>query len=432
LLVDKRENNPQADQSFVMKYSKFGDKFTRQSGIGQLMQDLGQANASNHPDLCMLGGGNPAGIPAAQSLFQSEMEHLIESGVFQSMLGLYDGPSGEQAFRIALSNFLNDEFGWAITPDNISLTNGSQNSFFYLFNILAGDMTDGSRKRILFPLAPEYVGYADAGLAVDMFRSFRPRIELLEQQQFKYRVDFDNLEISDDIAAICLSRPTNPTGNVVSDNELKKLKTLAEKHDIPLIIDNAYGQPFPNVIHTNTSLHWDENTILCMSLSKLGLPGARTGIVIANQQITQALGALSGIITLAPNSVGAALMTRLIDTGDIKYLTQDIIKPHYDQCLAAGLSLFEQEFADLPVRLHKPEGAFFLWLWIDDMAISSQELYQRLKARNVYVIPGEEFFIDIDPNWRHTKECIRINYAQPQKTLQRGFEVIADEIRKAL
>lgn len=415
-----------------MKYSKFGDKFTRESGIGQLMTDLGNANASNHPDLCMLGGGNPSGIPAAQALFQREMESLIESGLFQSMLGLYDGPSGEQAFREALAAFLNGEFGWSIKPSNISLTNGSQNSFFYLFNILAGDMPDGSHKKILFPMAPEYVGYADAGLTEDMFKSYRPRIELLDNQQFKYRVDFEHLEIDDHIGAICLSRPTNPTGNVVSDRELEGLRALAVKHSIPLIVDNAYGQPFPNVIHSKTTLSWDENTILCMSLSKLGLPGARTGIVIANEEITQALGALSGIITLAPNSVGAALMTRLIKSGEIKHLTQHIIKPHYDQCLANALALFAETFAELPVRLHKPEGAFFLWLWIEGMPISSNELYQRLKKRHVFVIPGEEFFIDIDPTWRHTQECIRINYAQPEDVLKRGFEALAQELRQVM
>lgn len=412
-----------------MTYSKFGEKFTRQSGIGQLMTDLGHANASQHPDLCMLGGGNPAGIPAAQELFQNEMQHLIESGHFQSMLGLYDGPSGEQAFRSALAGYLNTEFGWSISPKNISLTNGSQNSFFYLFNLLAGEMPNGSSKKVLFPMAPEYVGYADAGLTDGMFKSYRPRIELLGGNQFKYRVDFDRLEIGEDIGAICLSRPTNPTGNVVSDNELARLKELAKDHAVPLIIDNAYGQPFPNVIHSNTTLNWDEDTILCMSLSKLGLPGARTGIVIANEDITRSLGALSGIITLAPNSVGAALMTRLIESGEIRHLTRDIIKPHYDACLQNALELFNDIFQDLPVRLHKPEGAFFLWFWIEGISITSQELYQRLKARNVYVIPGEEFFIDVDPNWKHTQECVRINYAQPEEKLRHGFEILAQELR---
>ncbi len=413
-----------------MTFSKFGEKFTRRSGIGQLMVDLGKANASNHPDLYMLGGGNPAAIADAQSLFQHEMEHLIQSGSFQSMLGLYDGPNGEQAFRDILAGFLNQEFGWGISAENICLTNGSQNSFFYLFNLLAGDMPDGSKKKILFPLAPEYVGYADAGLSEDMFASYRPRIEHLENRQFKYRVDFEHLEIGDDIAAICLSRPTNPTGNVVTDRELANLKALAEKNNIPLIIDNAYGQPFPNVIHSDATLQWDENTVLCMSLSKLGLPGARTGIVIANEKITQALGALGGIITLAPNSVGAALLTRLIETGEINHLTQNIIKPHYNECLANALSLFDQILSDFPVHLHKPEGAFFMWLWIEGMKISSQELYQRLKARNVFVIPGEEFFIDIDPTWKHTQECIRINYSQPKEKLKRGFEILAQELQK--
>ena len=135
---------------------------------------------------------------------------------------------------------------------------------------------------------------------------------------------------------------------------------------------------------------------------------------------------------LAPNSVGAALMTRLIESGEIKHLTQNIIKPHYDQCLDTALSLFSQKFADLPVRLHKPEGAFFLWLWVDGMKISSNELYPRLKRRNVFIIPGEEFFIDIDPSWKHTRECIRLNYAQSESVLSRGFDALADEIRKVV
>ncbi len=412
-----------------MKLSKFGSKFTRQSGINQLMIDLGEAYNSNHPDLCMLGGGNPAFVPEAQALFAKEMELLIENKLFERMVGIYDGPSGELTFREVLAGYLNEKFSWQIGPENISLTNGSQNSFFYLFNALAGEMPDGSFKRILFPLSPEYVGYADAGLSDDMFASYRPKIELLENKQFKYRVDFDNLEISDDIAAICLSRPTNPTGNVIGNRELARLNELAIAHDIPLIIDNAYGQPFPNVIYADAQLNWNNNTVLCMSLSKLGLPGARTGIVIANEEITNTISALSGIITLAPNSVGAALMTRMIEDGEIEHLTENIIKPFYRQQLDSTIESFEEVFADLPVLMHKPEGAFFVWLWCQDLPISTKELYARLKEKQVFVIPGEDFFIDIDPNWPHTQQCLRINYGQPSDKLKAGFKVIAQELR---
>jgi valine--pyruvate aminotransferase len=329
-----------------------------------------------------------------------------------------------------LSDYLNRQFDWQIGPENISLTNGSQNSFFYLFNAIAGQMPDGSHKKILFPLSPEYVGYADAGLSDEMFVSNRPKIELLEGRQFKYRVDFDGLQIADDIAAICLSRPTNPTGNVVSDSELAKLNTLAFEHDIPLIIDNAYGQPFPNIIYSDSSTPWNDNIVLCMSLSKLGLPGARTGIVIANPEITEIISSLSGIITLAPNSVGAALMTRLIEDNELNHLVDSIIKPFYRDKLSTATALFEEHFNELPVLMHKPEGAFFLWLWMQDLPISTRELYESLKHQLVYVIPGEEFFIDIDPAWAHTKQCIRINYSTSSDKLQKGFKIIAAQLHK--
>lgn len=392
------------------------------------MHDLGNAYTSGHPDLCMLGGGNPAFIPEAQALFAREMEALIDNKLFESVVGIYDGPQGEKKFREVLSAYLNEKFDWGIGPDNISLTNGSQNSFFYLFNALAGEMPDGSFKKILFPLAPEYVGYADSGLSENMFASYRPNIELLDNNQFKYRVNFEELEIGDDIAAVCLSRPTNPTGNVVSDNEIAKLSELTKAKGIPLIIDNAYGQPFPNVIYADANIQWQDNTIFCMSLSKLGLPGARTGIVVANEKITQIISSLSGIITLAPSSVGAALITRMIQDDEITHLTENIIKPFYSQKLDAALAVFYEVFADLPVLVHKPEGSFFLWLWLRDLPITTQELYQRLKAQQVLVIPGEDFFIDIDPNWEHTNQCLRINYAQPEDQLCRGFKILAKEL----
>ena len=65
-----------------------------------------------------------------------------------------------------------------------------------------------------FPLAPEYIGYTDTALSDDFFETVKPKIELLDDGLFKYHVDFDNLHITDDIGLICVSRPTNPTGNV--------------------------------------------------------------------------------------------------------------------------------------------------------------------------------------------------------------------------
>ena len=51
-----------------------------------------------------------------------------------------------------------------------------------------------------------------------------------------------------------------------------------------------------------------------MSLSKLGLPGLRSGIVVANNEIIKAIGRVNGSMVLSPNSIGPSLVTRLITT----------------------------------------------------------------------------------------------------------------------
>ena len=151
-----------------MNLSKFGEKFTRKAGITQLMDDLGAAMADGN--MLMLGGGNPAHIPEVQNLFRERMmEILSEPKGFETMIGNYDGSRGNQEFVELLAELLRETFGWEITAKNIALTNGSQNAFFCLFNLFAGEMPDGSKKKILFPLTPEYIGYADAGLSDDFF-----------------------------------------------------------------------------------------------------------------------------------------------------------------------------------------------------------------------------------------------------------------------
>ena len=63
-------------------------------------------------------------------------------------------------------------------------------------------------------------------------------------------------------------------------------------------------------------------------------------------------------------------------------------------------------------HIHKPLGAFFLWLWFHDLFITDTELYERLKNRNVLVVPGNYFFQGFKQRWPHKNQYIRINYSQ--------------------
>ncbi|WP_045497969.1 valine--pyruvate transaminase [Vibrio hyugaensis] len=412
-----------------MQFSKFGEKFNQYSGITQLMDDLNDGLRT--PGAIMLGGGNPAAIPAMLDYFRQASEEMLASGELVVALANYDGPQGKDAFVKALAQLFRETYGWDISEKNISLTNGSQSGFFYLFNLLAGKQPDGSHKKVLLPIAPEYIGYGDAGIDEDIFVSYHPEIELLDNGLFKYHVDFEQLTVDDSVAAICASRPTNPTGNVLTDEEVRKLDKLARENNIPLIIDNAYGLPFPNIIFEDVEPFWNENTILCMSLSKLGLPGVRCGIVIASEEITQALTNMNGIISLAPGSVGPALANHIIGKGDLLKLSSEVIKPFYKQKSQRAVELLQEAITDERFRIHKPEGAIFLWLWFDELPITTMELYQRLKARGVLIVPGEYFFIGQKDEWDHAHQCLRMNYVQDDEMMQKGIAIIAEEVEKA-
>lgn len=415
-----------------MKFSMFGDKVSQKSGINILMDDLGQAMSVNR-DMLMLGGGNPAHIPAVQKIFRESMIKVMETEKsFEECIGNYDTPQGNPLYIAELAALLKRLYGWNITAANIALTNGSQSAFFLLFNMFSGRYSDGSFKKILLPLTPEYIGYSDAGLSnEEIFTSIRPEITLLDDNMFKYNIDFGNLVIDESIGAICVSRPTNPTGNVLSDTEIENLMALSKEHGIPLIIDNAYGTPFPNIIFTDARPYWDENVIMCMSLSKLGLPGVRTGIVIASEEIINAVSQMNAVINLAPGSLGATLTEQIIHTGEIIDISRDLIRPYYKDKAERAVAIFREKLRGLDFHIHKPEGAIFLWLWFRGIKINSDTLYERLKKRGVLVVPGHYFFPGLAGEWEHRNECIRVTYSQSDDTVARGIEIIADEVRKA-
>lgn len=414
-----------------MKLSVFGEKFTGKSGIVELMDDLGTALNEN-PDMIFMGGGNPGRLPEVEAIFQQRLEQIMSDPAQRhSLFGIYQSPQGDKEFREQIAAFLHKQFGWQLSGRNIAVSNGSQSAFFVLCNMFAGLMPDGGHRSIHLPLAPEYIGYGDIGLSENFFSATRPNIELLDEHLFKYHVDFSHLRPGEETGALCVSRPTNPTGNVLTDEEMAHLDDIARSHDIPLIVDGAYGLPFPNILFTDARPHWNENTILTLSLSKLGLPGVRTGIIVAREDIIHAYTNANTIVSLSCGNLGPALAKALFDSGEILSLTQQYVTPFYRERSQQTVQWFRQQLGDLPYHIHKPEGAIFLWLWFEGLPITSQELYERLKQRGVLIVPGHNFFVGLDDDWPHRHECIRVSYARDAQTVKQGVAIIAEEVALA-
>ncbi len=291
-----------------MAFSQFGDKFTRHSGITRLMEDLGEGLRT--PGAIMLGGGNPAQIPAINDYFSQLLLQMHQDGKLNR--------SAVQLRRPARQSAAAGGAGYAAArgarlagdePQNIALTNGSQSAFFYLFNLFAGRRADGSTKNACCSRWHRNI----SAMPMPGWRricSSPPNRTLSCCRKASSNITsiLNTCILDEETGMICVSRPTNPTGNVITDDELMKLDALAQQHGIPLVIDNAYGVPFPGIIFSEARPLWNPNTILCMSLSKLGLPGSRCGIIIANEKIITAITNMNGIISLSPGGIGPAMM----------------------------------------------------------------------------------------------------------------------------
>jgi valine--pyruvate aminotransferase len=410
-----------------MNLSDFGQHFQAYSGITHLMDDLAEGLAE--PGMIMLGGGNPATIPAAIDVFEAVLAKLSESGRLMSSLANYDAPQGKASFLETLADFFQQQYGWDISSRNIALTHGSQSAFFILFNSFAGK-SHGGFKRVLIPLVPEYIGYCDVGIDSGLLVSQQARIQHLDDGFFKYQVDFDNLQVDDSVGLICVSRPTNPSGNVLTDAECQQLDRIASRHDVPLMIDSAYGTPFPNIIFNDVNPLWNENCIVCLSLSKLGLPGARTGIVIANEDVIRFFSNMTAITSLAPAGTGAEIVNQLILDQALLPLCHDVIRPFYQARARLAVRFLQEAVDDTRLHIHKPEGSMFLWLWFEGLGITTSELYQRLKRNGLLVVPGKYFFPGQgNTPGNHAESCIRMNYVQSEEDLARGIKILAEELK---
>ena len=419
-------------------FSLTGQKFVSRSGIVELMDDLGRAMTID-PGMRMLGGGNPAAVPAMQQLVRERMADLLREGdSFDRMLANYDPPQGNPRFLHALAALLRHTYGWEVGPQNLAITCGGQSAFFFLFNLLGGRLPGGQRRKILLPVAPEYIGYADQGIENDLFVACQPRIEWPQGEAhriFKYSIDFaavDRVLAREAIGAIAVSRPTNPSGNVLTDDEVAHLAGLAANYGIPLIVDNAYGAPFPGVIFVEAKPFWSRNTILTLSLSKLGLPGTRTGIVIGPESIISAVSSMTAIVGLANGNIGQQLALPWVESGQILEFGPQILRPFYQRKCAEATAWVREFFdaAGVDWALHASEGAFFHWLWLRGLRVTARELYERLKAREVLTVPGEYFFFGLEQEWPHRHECLRLNFSQPAQVVREGLQIIAEEAAK--
>jgi valine--pyruvate aminotransferase len=418
---------------FMREISDFAKKLSEGAGISELMKDLGQGLADaeeNGLELSLMGGGNPAHIPSVEIIFQRIWQELgKDSGTMGRLLGDYANPQGEQSIREQLASYLSVQLKSDIHAENIAFTMGSQSAFFLLFNMFAGEFPTGRFKKILLPITPEYIGYADQGIRENMFTSLPPIVETVSDNRFFYLPDMDRVEErlkQGDIGGICLSRPTNPSGNVIPWVYILQMKELASGYNIPFILDNAYGYPFPNILFREPSIQWDPGMIHVLSLSKLGLPGLRTGIVIADKDIASRISEMTAVMNLAPGNPGSFFLGKLLENNLMNEISQHMIQPYYREKSIQVQNILDSQFYKAGIRytMHESHGALFLWVCFPGHKKKSQDIYKEAKNQGLFLIPGDWFFPGLEETFSHRNECIRLTYSRNLEEVIKGIEIL--------
>jgi valine--pyruvate aminotransferase len=137
---------------------------------------------------------------------------------------------------------------------------------------------------------------------------------------------------------------------------------------------------------------------------------------------------VSAVVNLASGGVGQLLVEPLIRSGEVLKISEEYIRPFYRERSKNTVRWIRQAFpGNLDYAVHKSQGAIFLWIWFKNLSVSTKELYERLKKRNVIVVPGEYFFFGLEEDWAHSRQCIRLSYSSAEEDIRRGIEIIAEE-----
>ncbi|WP_026082324.1 valine--pyruvate transaminase [Mastigocladopsis repens] len=413
--------------------TQFGVHMSHLTGVRAIMKDIIETlKAGAGQQLINLSAGNPLILPEVEQLWRDCTAQLLASPDYGEVVCRYGSSQGYTPFIEVIAKDFNERYGLNLNERNILVTPGSQSLYFYAANAFGGYTTSGELKQIVLPLSPDYTGYGGVTLVPEALIAYKPTLDIdAAAHKFKYRPDFSKLSITEKTGCVIFSRPCNPTGNVLTDDEVKKIAALAASYDVPVLIDSAYGLPFPALNFTEMTPIFGNNILHCMTLSKAGLPGERIGIAIGDERVIQVLECFQTNACLHASRYGQAIAALAISSGALAEICTQVIRPFYQNKFTILESTLNEAMPkDLPWFLHRGEGAIFAWLWFQDLPMTDWELYQELKQVGVIVVPGSSFFPGLAEEWEHKQQCVRISLTASDEEIATGMQRLAKVVQQ--
>lgn len=414
-----------------MQLSLQGSWMARPSGISLILDDIARAVASGG-DWLNLSAGNPARIPEVTRFWQQQYEGAVARD-FAGTCCQYGPARGSDHLVDAIVSYFRQRYQWEICADNVIVGPGSQLLCFIAAAAFTGRSGHTSRP-IVLPSVPEYTGYQGLPLGDGGVLGTDSTIEQLGQRRFRYVLDVDAVRRQQQMGMLLLSSPANPTGRDISADEQSALADIAAERDIPLVIDHAYGQPFPLISDCATPPVFHPHVINCFTFSKIGIPGERLGFAIGPPAAIAAMVAFLANCALHAPRLPQAVATRALESGQLDALARTFITPYYRAKRLLAEDLLGQYLpASVSWHLHSGAGGMFCWLWIDEPWFDDLEFTGALRRRKVLVVPGRYFFVPdrhSPARQAHETQCFRISLSVDDAAMAEGIRQIGAALRE--
>ncbi|WP_025685652.1 aminotransferase A [Paenibacillus maysiensis] len=260
-------------------------------------------------------------------------------------------------------------------------------------------------------------------LPVPIYPGYEPLIRLsggvpvladTRKSGFKLTAEVLEPYLTERTKAVILGYPSNPTGRVMSREELEAVADLLRDRELFIISDEIYSELIYDAPHVSIAALPDmrERTIVINGLSKShSMTGWRIGFTLAPAAITQHMVKVHQYNVTCASSISqyAALEALTVGVEDALPMREEYRKRR---------DYVHGRLTDMGIPLEKPEGAFYLFPSIAHFGLSSMDFTLKLlEEHGVAVVPGDAFS-------SYGEGYIRLSYAYGQDVLEQGLDKI--------
>jgi aspartate/methionine/tyrosine aminotransferase len=288
-------------------------------------------------------------------------------------------------------------------PERVIITAGSQEALYLALLALVDDGDE-----VLLP-NPGFVAYPTivrmAGGTASFYRLPRETGFAFDRDEFRRALTPRTKVV------VCIS-PSNPTGRVLTNDDLASIADAVRDHGAYLISDEIYRELYYTTARPETLSNYSDRTIVISGLSKsMSMTGWRLGWLCGEEPVVKAALVLHGYVTTCASAVSqkASLVAWTDEAETARAGFRETFRARRDHLLR----LIDSE---LRLRAVTPDGAFYTMLDVSKYG-PSMRVAEALLSERVVTVPGAAFGSE-------SEGFLRVSFCADHETLEEGVQRI--------